>query len=37
MNIQNKLKDCVTDAQGMDPHVHYTDYVIPAPLLFLVS
>jgi hypothetical protein len=21
MNIQNKLKDCVTDAHGMDPHV----------------
>jgi hypothetical protein len=31
MNIQNKLKDCVTDVQGMDPHV------IIAPLLFLVS
>ena len=28
--------DCVTDLQGMDPHIHYTD-AIPAPLLFLVS
>jgi hypothetical protein len=33
MNIQNKLKVCVTDVQGMDPHIYCTDYAIPATLL----
>jgi hypothetical protein len=37
MNVQNKMKVCVTDVQGMDPHAHYPDYAIPVPLLFLVS